>query len=222
MTIQRLALVTLTLGAMLACAGCNIVGPAFVLIHGPPKIAAQYKLDPEKKTVVFVDDRANIIPRRSTRLRIAAAAEQGLVENGVVKEVIRSQAIITAASLDSHANPRSIAQLGRDVGADVVIYATADFFGLSPDGATYQPTSQLRVKVIDATTGDRLWPEDQPQGFQLFVQMQVRADEMPTTTSGMQEREAKLAEWTGARLAELFYEHVEANEMRVGSTKDNN
>jgi hypothetical protein len=194
---------------------CNIVGPLFVLAHGPEKAPAEYKLDREKKTVVFVDDRTNLVSRRSTRLKISAAAELQLAGQGVVKEVIRSQAIVSAASQDSHAEPKSIAELGIAVGADVVIYATVDFFGLSPDGATFQPTAQFRVKVIDTLTGERLWPESR-EGHPLLVQMNVRTEQYPQSSGELLEREAVLAEWSGERLAELFYEHVPPCESRVG------
>jgi len=196
-------------------AGCNIVGPAFVLLHGPEKTPAQYTLDEDRKTVVFVDDRSNVVSRRSTRMRIAEEAEKVIVEKGLVKEVIRSQAIMAAASQDSHGEPSSIAELGRMVGADVVIYAIVEFFGLSPDGATYQPTAQFRVKVIESEDGRRLWPKE-IQGHTLLVQMEVRPEDLPQSMSEALEREAMLAEWAGKRLAELFFDHVEPNESRVG------
>ncbi len=212
-----LRLAALIAALPLVLAGCNIVGPAYVILHGPEKTPAEFTLDPTKKTVVFVDDRANVVARRSTRMRIAIEAEKLIVEEGLVEEVIRSQSIMAAASQDSHADPSPIAALGRSVGADVVIYVTPDFFGLSPDGTTYQPTAQLRVKIIDAATGERLWPE-QRSGHSMLIQMQVRPEDLPRTSGEALEREAMLAEWTGKRLAELFFDHVKPTESRVGDS----
>lgn len=210
-------LVLLILTVPFVLTGCNIVGPAYVLLHGPEKTPAQHTLDPTKRSVVFVDDRANVVARRSTRMQIAAEAEKVITEKGLVEEMIRSQAIMAAASMDSHDEPSSIAELGRTVGADVVIYATVDFFGLSPDGSTYQPTARLRVKIVDAITGERLWPE-QTSGQTLMVEMQVRPEDLPQTVGEARERESMLAEWTGARLAEMFYDHVPPSESRVGQS----
>lgn len=197
--------------------GCNIVGPAYVLLHGPEKTPAQHTLDRSRRSVVFVDDRANVVARRSTRMQIAAEAEKVITEQGLVEEVIRSQSIMAAASMDSHDEPSSIAELGRTVGADVVIYATVDFFGLTPDGSTFQPTASLRVKIIDAVSGERLWPE-QKSGQTLAVEMQVRPEDLPQTIGQARERESMLAEWTGKRLAEMFYDHVPPTESRVGQS----
>lgn len=221
MHIRRFATLLVPCASLLACPGCNIVGPAFVILHGPEKLPAEYKLDKEKKTVVFIDDRSNVMSRRSIRLRIASQMEKTMAAQGVVLELVRSQAIMAAATQDSHDDPRSIAELGSDVGAQVVVYATVDSFGLSVDGATYQPTAQFRVKVIDTETGDRLWP-DQPEGYQLLVQMRVRPEDMPTTMSDVLVKEGLLAEWSGDRLAELFYAHVKPYETRVGDPQGQN
>ncbi|MEM1445908.1 MAG: hypothetical protein AAGF84_07630 [Planctomycetota bacterium] len=53
----------------------------------------------------------------------------------------------------------AIDRLGRELGADTVIYAKVGNAKLNDQGPVLQPESRLMVRVIDARTGQRLWPE---------------------------------------------------------------
>ncbi len=61
-----------------ALTGCNILGPAILLVEGPPKVQAQFTLEKKRPTVVFVDDRASVLPRRALRQQIAAMCQNAL------------------------------------------------------------------------------------------------------------------------------------------------
>src|SRR4051812_9808950 len=74
--------------AIAALPGCNILGPAFLLVHGPEKAPAAYKLDKERSTVVFVDDRSSVLAKRALRQQIATAAQNELLKQGVLVNVI--------------------------------------------------------------------------------------------------------------------------------------
>ena len=57
----RLAVLAL-LALVPALPSCNIVGPAFLLVHGPEKIKKLHTLDPRRPTVIFVDENNRIKP----------------------------------------------------------------------------------------------------------------------------------------------------------------
>lgn len=190
-----------------AGSGCNILGPAFYIVHGPAKTPARYTLDNSRVTVVFVDDRLNRAPRRSLRIVAAQQAEQTMMDNSVIspKKLITTRAIMRLASQEQFTEPMTIAQLGRAIGADVVIYATVDVWSLSPDGVTFQPGARVRVKVIDAENDVKLWPISGP-GHPVTAALPLQTEGMPT---GAERDQANLALATelGVKIARLFYDH---------------
>lgn len=217
-TFTRLLLGSIVLSAAIP-AGCNIVGPAVYFIHGPAKTPPQFVLPPDKPTIVFVDDRANILPNRSTRQRIAHAAESALLGGQAVGkgEILDSDAILTVAAQERFGKPMGIAEIGKAVGAATVIYATADSFGISPNGQEYAPFATLRVKVIDVESRERIWPTQDREWAPLSVSIADQGRFVPTSSSDRAAAEYKLADQTGLSLARMFIEWVpEDVAQRVG------
>ena len=206
----RTTLLACTLGLCLAGAmsGCNIVGPAVLLIEGPPKIDAAYELPEKASVVIFIQDLSTPPIGRSTRLAIAQAAQQDLLRVGVVKTVIDASGAFEAASTETASRRMDIQTIGRSVGADIVIYATIDSFTLSSDGATYTPAANFRAKVIDTNKDEdaRLWPAD-PRGFAVIAQPLQRPRKEPESRGEADKARSELAKLTGKTLAKLFYSH---------------
>ncbi|MCC6676579.1 MAG: hypothetical protein IT436_05490 [Phycisphaerales bacterium] len=190
-----------------AAAGCNIIGPAFVMFSPPPTIKAEYTLDPKRPTIVFIDDRSNRLPRRSLRQVIADEAQRVLLDKKCVETLIDSKAGVAAASADRSGEPLPIVEIGRAAKADIVIYVTIDSFTLSPDGATYSPTSAFRAKVLDARDEQRLWPDD-AAGHAVALQPVQRPDFTPRNNSEMLKAEVELAKRTGMAVGQLFTKHL--------------
>jgi hypothetical protein len=207
---KRLVTAAGVMSALLCCAGisgCNIVAPAYVLIHGPEKTPAVYKLNEKKPTVVLVDDRASVLPRRSLRTTIAARASQDLLNEKAVETVIDAKAIQALLMRDSADRPTPIATLGKQVQAQQVVYVTMDKFGLSPDGATYQPFADARVKVITTDDGgERTWPE-QAEGYALRVVLPIQRNDLPSGAGVMAQAQEALADRVGVELARLFFRY---------------
>lgn len=190
----------------LVTVGCNIVGPAFLLVHGPEKIPQEYDLPPERSTVIFLDDRAGLITRSTTRDRITASAEGALLRSKAVDRLLESRAASAVVANEPRGELMSITEVGRAVNADVVIYVTPEQFTLTTDGQTFSPAATMRVKVMDAVADARLWPEDR-EGYTLTVTASTRQGAPPTDASAVREAEESFAELIGLRLAQLFYEH---------------
>jgi hypothetical protein len=196
--------------ALLACvglSGCNIVGPAVVLINGPEKADAVFELDPERPTIIFIDDRGNKLDRRILRQSMSSVATDRLLKEGKLKTALDPKAALVRVSGEAAGEPTDIVSLGKSLGAEVVVYATVDKFTLSPDGYTYTPTASLRVKVIDCVKQPtRIWPED-PKGTALEVVTDERHGEPPKNGAQYNQAQDRLAQLCGENLAKLFYKH---------------
>jgi hypothetical protein len=195
----------LMLGSLLL-SGCNVVGPAALLVHGPEKTKKVHTLDAEKVTVIFIDDRENKVPRRAMRIAMMQEAESQLLAKKVVKDMVAGQSALVAAGNDRSGRPVPIGEIGRAVEAQTVIYATIDEFTLLPDGQTYAPTVRMRVKVVDVATDTRVWPVD-PAGHSVFVRPKLTSRDAPTSIAGRYEAEEELAKLAGVYLANLFHDH---------------
>jgi hypothetical protein len=195
--------------------GCNIVAPAYYLIHGPEKAPKVYALDKTKTTVIFIDDRANKIPRRALRISVGDEAEKTLLKQKTVKDMVSSQSALAAAGNDHSDKPLSVTEIGEAVKAQVVIYATVDAFSLSGDGTTFAPFMKMRVRVVDVASDTRLFPPDDPKGYQLTSKMPASAHDIPTGTSARYQAEDELAKYAGVELAQLFFDHEPSHNTKV-------
>lgn len=185
--------------------GCNIILPASYIIEGPPKTDAAYIL-PQKKTGVIVDDRSNRMSRVALRVGIGDAAGETLLDQGVVPEVVSTRdSVAYARRNDTSTRPISIQRIGEALGVDQVIYIEVDKFVLMGGSAEGGPEAIVLVKVIDISSGSRLWP---PAGSEA-VQSALKDinPELTTTSAGRREVEDKLAAQTGDDVAKLFFAH---------------
>lgn len=209
--------------ALLAGAGCNIVGPAFYLIHGPEKIQPVYTLDPKRPTVVLIDDPSNRVPRRQLRAIMGQTVDEILLRQGLIKAddkqnyLISSAAALAVASKDKSNTPMSITQIGKAVGAEVVVWIMVDQFSLAPDGQSLSPTVAVRLKVIDAVTDKRVWPPDEAAGKPFRFVYPAGSATPPETSAARSQAEVELAQYAGRGIAELFYEVEKPLSVRAGN-----
>lgn len=205
-TITALLLCTLALLTLIPAPGCNVVTPVAYAIHGPGKVEPQFTLDETMKTVVFVDDPSSRITQRRLRYAIAKKATDELLEKRILVDMEDPRGILTASSNEQYGKQMSIEELGRSVGADLVIYAVVTDFSLTPEVGAYLPKAIMRVKLIDTRDGQRIWPPDE-RGHVMNVQMPQRPGVAPTNTGDRVEVEQQLATRAGLGLAQLFYKH---------------
>ncbi len=217
------AAVCCVLGAALASlAGCNIVAPVFILIHGPEKIPPVYTLDPKRPTVVFIDDPASRVPRRQLRGIMGDTIDKILLDKGLVKandkenHLISSASIQTVAAKDKSDAPMSITQVGKAVGAEIVVWIMVDQFTLSPDGQANAPTVAIRMKIIDTVADKRLYPEE-PAGKAFTFVYPAASTSLPATSAERAQAEMDLAEYAGRGISELFYEVEKPLSVRSGN-----
>ena len=202
--------VLLALVSTILVSGCNIVVPVAYVIEGPGTIDPEYVLR-DTTTVVFVDDRDSVFPRTALRAIVAETiANQLVAEKAVsVSNMIDARdTLALARSLESASSRVSIERIGREAGAEQVVYVELVGFALTIDGYTPRPTSVCEVKVLDLTASERVYPgpasnrgrevrtqlrEVDPASFQSFARRRKVEDELATET--------------GVDVAKLFHEH---------------
>jgi len=195
-------------GIFASGSACNIVAPIVYVVHGPPKVKAIHELDPELKTVIFVDDRANKLPRRSLKNVIGKSAEELMISKGVIlkENMIASRSATLAASSETDSELMSIADIGKAVGVDRVIYVKIEGFSISRDGTIIEPVAGAFIKVIDTAENKRLWPSERT-GFPVKIQLPPTGSQIPTQRAGVNRIQIGVAESLGVQIARIFYEY---------------
>jgi len=196
--------------------GCNIISPIAYIIGGLPKVDAEYEFE-ERTTTIFVDDRANVIGpnARGIRLKIADQITQDLIEHDVLKpEMIISprDTLGLVMAKDRYSDRMPIDVIGREVGAEQILYIEMFAFGQARDG-TPKPATACRVRVIDVTNRVRLYPTDSTETSRMVLAELPAID--PSAYRDVSTKlkiYQKLAEVTGSQIGKLFYRH-EAREL---------
>jgi len=207
--IRTLSIIGILAGCATGMHGCNVLGPIAYIVHGPPKIDAVYTLDPDRATVIFVDDVGSRLPSRSVRGEVASSAQKYLLREECLKDLIDYRPALLAASSDRSGTILSIIEIGESVKADVIVYVMIEDFGISPDGQSFSPFAYARVKVLDVKTQKRIWPADE-RGHPVRMPPNPQTTTAPTTVGGRLESSRLLAAELGQAVAQLFYDH-EAN-----------
>ncbi|MSR44050.1 MAG: hypothetical protein EXS15_01655 [Phycisphaerales bacterium] len=203
--VRRCRIALVVVGGAVALQGCNFLIPLTYLAEGPPKAPAAFEL-PSKRTAFVVDDRKNRMARVALRVEIGESAATGLLENSVVPEVISTRdSVAMVRRLDTASKPVSIQRVGESLGAEQVVFIEVDEFNLSGGRAEGGPEAVALVKVIDITTGERLWPSAGSEAVQ--SSLQDIDPSLITTSAGRREIEDKLAAQLGDDIAKLFYAH---------------
>ncbi|MCA9273253.1 MAG: hypothetical protein KDA31_09430 [Phycisphaerales bacterium] len=187
--------------------GCNYLGPIIFFIEGPPKIEAEYKLPKERTAVVLVDDPRSQIPRRAIRVAMIEAAEQDILRKSLVKDLVSGQSALRVAQSDQSAGQMSVAEIGRAVEAEIVIWATVDSFTRADVARSQEPAVAFRVRVVDATNNEILWPGDS-SGHPLVVTLTPRIGTVASDAGASTASELKLAQNAGQAIGQLFYQHL--------------
>lgn len=196
----------LAVSAPLLSAGCNWVAAGFLLVHGPPRIEARHKLQPERPTVIFVDDRSNQLPTRALRDVIARSAQETLLSEKELITVIDCKAAFSAVASEKSSEPMDLVALAKAVQAEVLVYAAIESFTLSEDGGSVSPSIAMRVKVMDATAGKRVWPEEK-SGSSVVSTSRTGQGFKPTSQGEMAKMEQEAAKQAGVALAQVFFSH---------------
>ena len=208
----RSALCAVLAVCTLASAGCNYLGPVIFFIEGPPKVEAEFKLPKERTAVVLIDDPRSQIPRRAIRVAMIEAAEKDILRKSLVKDLVSGQSALRVAQSDQTAGQMCVAEIGRAVESEVVIWATVDSFTRADVTRSQEPEVAFRVRVVDATNNEILWPGDSA-GHRLVVTLTPRIGTVASDAGASTASELKLAQNAGQAIGQLFYQHLVREHM---------
>lgn len=195
---------------------CNILTPIAIILAPDPEVEAVYVLQ-DRPTVVFVDDRKNLVTPTTLRRVIADRVSQDLMLKEVLTTTISSidaQVIARQSDTDEYVMPMDA--IGRAVGAEQIIYVEMLDFRERPDPYTPKPRGLCSVRVIDVTNHVRLFPPADAEGsaHPLEVVMDsVNPDQFSSRAARNQVAQA-LAEQIGMETARLFYTY---NASKLGT-----
>jgi hypothetical protein len=198
---------------VLSAAGCNIVTPVAYAIEGPGQIDAEYTL-PKRKTVIFVDDPRNILPRTALRTAIGDAVSFDLMERGHLESTVASRDAIAVARSGSAGNAQklmTVEAVGKALDCAQVIHIQPTVFDLTgrTDDRGIRPTAIVQVKVLDLEMRVRTYPAAQsmPDGREVTAIIREESSDGLRTRAGRTQIEDQLARKIALEVAQLFYQH---------------
>lgn len=217
----RLALAALLPALAATAGGCAILGAIAYKASGSPTIKAQY-VPAKEPMVVFVQRSQNPADAGRASDRIARLVTDDLkahnvgplVDPSAVSELqgrragssVWASRVETRPSTRPATGPRTVADVGRAVGASQVLYVDLVTFSVEPAAATEMMDSRIeaRVRVVDADTGQTRWPTDTTQGYAVtagtsFAKPGTKAADEATVRE-------QLCVDLAAKVARLFYD----------------
>ena len=186
-------------GLLLAVGGCAPIGPLVGLV-APPKIHALYK--PKKQPMVVLVDNALKGGSQASADRLAVLLTQELEENKVAP-MIEVAKLLELRGRDPVAfRAMPMTRVAREVGASQLLYVrVTEAVGGVVDPADAETSLEARVRIVDAKTGQTLWPPHESH----LIAYQVSNPEMVRASPELRER---LISGMAARIAGLFYTRV--------------
>jgi hypothetical protein len=204
---KSLVAIVLFLSAVMLLTSCNIASVVGYIATPDPQQDALFEL-PDVKTVVFVDDRKNIM--HPTRLRhvVAERITNDLLTKEIVSSMISPKDIFrVSASSDRYGEPMGMDKLGQSVGASVLIYVEIQSFSLTNDGQTANPMATCDVRVIDVNKQPRLFPTN-GESYRVRAIVKNISPHRLKATGEVRKLTEELAQNLGDSVAKLFYGHV--------------
>ena len=185
--------------------GCQFAAVALDALP-PPAIPAAYE-PIDQRTIVLVDDPRRLIPSIQTIGFVSHGAGQILKDEEIISEFVPNNAVDDLRLNDPDFANWPIDRIGRHLGASQVIYVLVEQFYLRDSDGVYRPAAVMRIKMVDAETGKRLFPTDNPDGYPVVSRLRFKG-EATNGTAGMESMLMRqLAERMAQDVAHVFYKH---------------
>lgn len=154
---------------LVALTGCNILAPAAYYLRPPQIQKPQYKLPPDAAVLLLFETER---PSEENPVFVRALFERCRAifrEHKLAVRLLGPQVVHRLRREHADFARWSVQRIGREAGADYVIYVRASRLMLreSPGAPVLTPRLEARIKVIDVhqpAAHARVWPED-PEGY---------------------------------------------------------
>ncbi len=208
----RAAMIMCFAGLMSVAAGCSGAGVGWfaALFKGPEKVKATYEPPKDKKFLVFVDDLANPLSYEPIKRELSERLNKLLVENKVAADVVSYEQLLTLSMTDKKFNQLGVWNVGRRLGADIVMFIEVKEFRLKEyqDTELWQGNFAVEVRLIDCNAPKdnvRLWPTDREKGYPVGP-VETEAREESAASHGV-EVANELADKMADKIDKLFHDY---------------
>ncbi|MEO0965442.1 MAG: hypothetical protein AAFY08_10010 [Planctomycetota bacterium] len=198
--------------------GCEGVAAAAVVFRDTD-VKAVYTL-PDRSMAVLVDDPKNQLRDVNGAGRVLANITYHLHQNRKKAGLSESTEIFGVSdvrALQREVGPEAFAampidEIGRELGAEMVLYAEVLSAGARVAGGLYKPNAVVEVKLVNAEDGRRIWPNPGTSmsgpgpGYVKTIEEEYEASAI-TDRSVEFQMMRRLAEEAGKEIAQLFYKH---------------
>lgn len=199
--------IALTAALGVALGGCALLGWTASAVQNAIPVDAAYELQ-DRPTLIMIDDPS----RKLTTIDLSTLIAGRMADLFVAEKVVGKPNMLAgnrAAQLAAD-HPDfgrwPIDRVGREAGAQQVVYALVQEFRIVDEAGMYRPLAEMRVKVIDAETGKRLFPVGTDTGQPVVVEQFYRSmDGSGLSTETVLAR--RLSEELAVKMAQLFYAH---------------
>jgi hypothetical protein len=195
--------------ALANLSGCAYVSGLVYLFSPEDKLPAEYKVPEKTKVAILVDDYMSPLGTLDLKKSLASTVAAQLVAAKAVlpENMIETDKVFDVPSDSADGKKLSIQHIGREVGADYVIYINIIDFSMQsdPDNPLIQPKSRAYVKVIEVSSGERIWPID-VAGYPIEGKEHMQGE--MAEDADKNEWSQKLIDKLALAAAELFYDHA--------------
>lgn len=191
--------------AMSLC-GCAFISWSVAQFAPPQRVKALYKPPAGKTILVFVDDLLHPVSYEPVKAELTERLNKQLTTQKIAGETIPYERLLNLIAATPQFDQLSIGEVGRRLGADIVLYVQVEEFSLkdSPASLLWRGRFAATVRMVDVEVG-RLWPEERPGGYPLEpVEISARQEASPTYGAKLAR---DLAESLAEKIAKLFYDH---------------
>jgi len=186
--------------------GCAFISWSVAQFSPPQEVKAIYKPPAGKTILVFVDDILHPVGYEPVKAELTERLNEQLTTQNTAGETIPYERLLNLIAATPQFDQLSISEVGRRLGADIVLYVQVEEFSLkdSPASPLWRGRFAATVRMVDVEVG-RLWPEDRPGGYPVEpVEISARQETSPTYGAKLAR---DLAESLAEKIAKLFYDH---------------
>ncbi len=210
----RITLIACFTGLMYVAAGCTGAGIGWLaaMFKGPEKVKAVYQPPKDKKFLVFVDDLAHPLSYEPVKRDLSEKLNKLLVENKVATDVVDYEQLLNLSIADKKFNQLGVWNIGRRLGADIVLFIEVKDFRLKEyeDTELWQGRFEVEVRLVDCNApkdNPRLWPTDRkPDEGEMIPPVETEAKEESAASHGV-EVANELSEKMADRIDKLFHDY---------------
>ncbi|RPH20096.1 MAG: hypothetical protein CBC49_000550 [Alphaproteobacteria bacterium TMED89] len=158
-TTTRILLCLLLPCALGSLSACNILIPVSYAIDGQGEVEAEHELEPIK-TLVFVDDSLNILPRQVLKVRLAEAISNDLVTRELIPKAVNpGDAMAMVRSRDRSGQHMSMQSIAREAGVKQLLFIEVESFESTVRNTQMRPNASCSLRVMHFDKGGRVYPE---------------------------------------------------------------